>query len=138
MNSLASIIRRLYIGLEAIGYFLCHPFDITHLTIVRRYVDAQGHYIGELYDGDSRDAKMIGMSCDSWPLNADITSLPPSPRICWRLSFLDPLPANTLRVGAMEPRDNAKVQEYLAIRRYSIIRVVVLNRFVEHVMGITE
>ena len=120
--------------LKAAWYFLAHPFDVTYLTIVRRYVDAQGHYIGELYDGNARDAKMIGASCDNWPLDADTMPLHDSPTICWRKSFLEPMPANTLRVGAMEPADNAKVQAYMAERRYGIVRVTVLNRFVENAM----
>lgn len=121
--------------LKAIIFVVCHPFDIFYLTVVRRYVDAQGHYIGELYEGNDRTAKMIGASCDNWPLNADEHPLPPSPRVCWREDFLAPLPDNTLRVGAMEPQDNAKAQAYVALRRFCILRVTVLNRFVEHVLG---
>ena len=119
--------------LKAIVYFLCHPFDIVNLTVVRRYIDAQGHFIGELYEGDGRDAKMIGASCDNWSLDADVKPLIGLPRICWRKSFLDPLPVNTLRVGALEPRDNAAVQAYIATRQFAVIRVAVLNRFIEFV-----
>ena len=121
--------------LRAVWYTLCHPFDIVHLTVVRRYVDAQNHFIGELYEGNDRDAKMIGASCDSWPLNADQCPLPNNPRVCWKMDFLAPLPANTLRVGAWEAADNAKVQAHLSIRRFCPLRVTVLNRFVEHVLG---
>jgi len=121
--------------IKALAYRLCHPFEIVTFTVVRRYVDAQGHYIGELYDGSDPDSKMIGASCDSWPLNADTSPLPDNPRVCWRLSFLDPLPVNTLRVGALEPKDNAKVQAYVSMKRFNTMRVSVHNRFVEHVMG---
>ena len=120
--------------LKAIGYFLCHPFDTFNVTIVRRYADAQGHYIGELYEGDGRDAKMIGASCDNWPLNADIKALPMHPRVCYRKSFLEPLPDNTLRVGAFEPSLNVIVQEYVAARRFLPLRVTVRNRFIEYVL----
>lgn len=120
--------------LKAIGYFLCHPFDTFNVTVVRRYADAQGHFIGELYEGDGRDAKMIGASCDNWPLNADIKALPMHPRVCYRKSFLEPLPDNTLRVGAFEPSLNVIVQEYVAARRFLPLRVTVRNRFIEYVL----
>lgn len=121
--------------LQAIWYTAMHPFDTFNVTVVRRYVDAQGHFIGELYDGDGRNARMIGYACDNWPLNADTAALPMHPRVCYAKSFLDPLPKNTLRVGAMEPSDNADVQAYVAMRRWCPLRITVLNRFVEHVLG---
>lgn len=120
--------------LKALWFAAVHPFEVFHLTIVRRYADAQGNYIGELYEGNGRDARMIGASCDNWPLNADTEPLPGFPSVCWTHSFLEPMPKNTLRVGAMEPQDNAKVQAYIACRRWLPLRVTVLNRFVEHVM----
>ena len=123
--------------LKAIAYFLCHPFDIVKLTIVRRYVDAQGHYIGELYEGAGRYSRMIGATCDNMSLNADMATYGVDPFICYSKSFLDPLPAYTLRVGALEPSFNAIVQEYIALRRFNRVRVIVLNRFVEHVMGLS-
>jgi hypothetical protein len=119
---------------KAIWYFVLHPFDIIHLTVVRRYADAQKNFIGELYEGDGRDARMIGASCDNWPLNADSSPLPHNPRLCWQQDFLAPLPKNTLRVGAMEPENNKSVQDYIAIRRFSVIRITVLNRFVEYIL----
>lgn len=111
-----------------------HPFDITHLTIVRRYADAQGHYIGELYEGNGRNALMIGASCDNFPLDQDTRPEMANPKICWRHSFLEPLPENTVRVGSFEPQLNGFVQRYMARRRFCITRLLVLNRFVEHVM----
>jgi hypothetical protein len=128
MNSILSFVK-------ALAHSAWHPFDILHLTIVRRYADAQGNYIGELYEGDGRGAKMIGASCDNWPLNADVAPLPAMPRVCWKKEFPEPLPKNTLRVGAMEPQDNARVQAYVALRRFCVIRITVMNRFVEHVLG---
>jgi hypothetical protein len=117
--------------LKAIVYFIAHPFDTFNVTIVRRYADAQGHFIGELY----QDERMIGASCDNWPLNADMETYGVRPSLCYRKSFLEPLPSNTLRVGAFEPSLNAIVQEYVALRRFLPLRVMVHNRFVEHVMG---
>lgn len=119
---------------KALWYAAWHPFDPVHFTVVRRYVDAQGHFIGELYEGDGRDARMIGASCDNWPFNADVSPLPGHPSLCWRKDFLAPLPVNTLRVGAMEPRDNEAVQSYVASRQLCPIRITILNRFVEHVL----
>lgn len=128
--------------LQAIGYTLMHPFEAVHLTIVRRYADAQGNFIGELYErfeyGHATESgagwRMIGASCDNWPLDADVSPIPMHPKVCWSRSFLEALPQNTLRVGAMEPQDNADVQAYVARRRFLPLRVTVLNRFVEHVM----
>lgn len=102
--------------------------------MVRRYADAQKNFIGELYDGAGRDAKMIGATCDNWPMNADVKGLPGMPSLCWKKEFLAPLPANTLRVGALKPEDNKTVQDYIACRRFSPIRITVLNRFVEHIL----
>lgn len=120
--------------IKAILYFIRHPFSTLELTIVRRYADAQGHYIGELYKGKDRDAHMIGASCDNWPLNANTHALLDKPSLCWRYSFLDPLPGNTLRVGSFDPKDNARVQTYIAMHRFNRVNIVVLNRFVEHVL----
>ncbi len=119
---------------KALAYVMCHPFDIFYLTVVRRYVDAQGHFIGELYEGTGREAHMIGASCDNWPLDADTSPLPGFPSVCWRKSFLDALPKNTLRVGSFEPESNARVQAYVAMRRWLPLRVTVHNRFVEYIL----
>jgi hypothetical protein len=131
------MLQSIWLFMRAIAFVVCHPFDILYLTVVRRYVDAQGNYIGELYEGTDRDAKMIGASCDNWPLNADQCPLPANPRVCWKEQFTATLPANTLRVGAWEAIDNAKVQAHISIRRFCILRVAVLNRFVERVLGET-
>lgn len=122
--------RSLFTFLKSLAYFITHPFDTFNVTIVRRYVDAQGHYIGELY----QDSRMIGASCDNWPLNADTSPIAMHPRVCWRKSFLDPLPPNTLRVGAFEPYLNGIVQEYVSVRRWLPLRVTVQNRFIETVL----
>lgn len=121
--------------LKALWYTAMHPFEVFHLTVVRRYVDAQGNYIGELYEEiGPYTSRMIGMSCDNWPLDADISPIPLYPKVCYTKSFLDALPKNTLRVGAMAPQDNVDVQAYVGCRRFLPLRVTVLNRFVEHIM----
>jgi len=116
--------------LKSTGYFLCHPFDTFNVTIVRRYADAQGNYIGELYENE----RMIGASCDNWPLNDTVASSLRHSRVCYSKSFLEPLPDNTLRVGAFEPSLNVIVQEYVAARRFLPLRVTVCNRFIEYVL----
>lgn len=128
------LMTQLYSLIRAVAFVAIHPFDIVHLTVVRRYADAQGHFIGELYEGSSRDARMIGASCDNWPLDADVKALPPHPSVCFSKSFLEPLSANTLRVGALEPQDNARVQAYIATRRFCVLRFTVLNRFIETIL----
>lgn len=117
--------------LRAIGYLLLHPYDTVTLTVVRRYVDAQGHFIGELYEGTGRSARMVGMTCDNLPL--EVVSKTPI-RLCWKQDFLAPLPANTVRVGGQEPQENAGVRAFIALRRFCPQRIAVLNRFVEHVL----
>lgn len=119
---------------KACWYFALHPFDVVYLTVVRRYADAQKHFISELYEGEGRAANMIGASCDNFPLNADTRALPVKPSLCWGRDFTAPLPANTLRVGAFDPKENEAVRRYMAVRRFSIIRITILNRFVEHIL----
>jgi hypothetical protein len=116
--------------LKAVWYFVAHPFAVVKLTVVRRYVDAQGNYIGELY----KDGRMIGASCDNWPLDVDMHRLIASPKLCWRYSFLEPLPQYTIRVGGIEPGTNTLVQAHIAERRFCDIKITVVNRFVEHVL----
>lgn len=116
---------------KALVYVLFHPFEIVHFTIVRRYADAQKHFIGELYEGNGRDAKMIGVTCDNLPIEA-------KPNVhyslCWRQDFLAPLAPDTIRFGAQEPANNEQVRKYIAMRRFCILRFTILNRFVEHIL----
>ena len=69
---------------------------MTKLAIVRRYVDMNGRYIGELY----LNGTMIGASQDNLPLEY------PGGHFwfldTWR-SFLKPLTWRTVRVGGTEP-----------------------------------
>ncbi len=101
------------------------------MTIVRRYVDAQKHFIGELYEGEGRTARMIGMSCDSLPFT--IEHAQPSALQCF-CEFTAPMKANRIRVGGQEPTDNAHVWKHVARWRFCIVRITVLNRFIERVM----
>lgn len=119
--------------IKALYYALFHR-ETLRLTIVRRYVDAQGHYIGELYVGEGREAKMIGMACDNLPFDAETKKIYSLVNLCYSYSFLDRLPPQTIRVGGTEPKDHSATQEYMKLRRYCKIRVTVLNRFVEYVL----
>ncbi len=106
-------------------------YRIIHLTIVRRYVDAQSNFIGELYMGNGRDAKMIGMSCDSFPFNNEGAV---RGQIDFKHDFTEPMGANVIRVGGQEPAENATVRSAIALVRYCPMTITILNRFVEHVL----
>lgn len=112
--------------IRALFYALIH-LEPIELTIVRRYVDAQKHFIGELYV----DGKMIGASCDNLAFNGAILQ---APKLCWRYDFTEPMPRNTIRIGGTEPGNHAAAREYIALRRFCTKRYAILNRFVEHVM----
>ncbi len=116
--------------LQAIWYKSIHPHEIVYLAVVRRYVDAQKNFIGELYD----NGKMIGASCDNLPLNADVNPLPGEPKLCWGKDFLSPLPVNTIRVGSFEPKDNDSVRRRMSDRRFQTFRIEFRNRFAEHIL----
>lgn len=119
--------------IKAFVYAMFHWSPIQ-LTVVRRYVDAQKNFIGELYEGEGRTAKMIGVTCDNLPFDIEQLYLIRRPRLCWRREFTEFLPLDTIRVGALEPENNEQVRQYVARRRFCAIRYAVLNRFVEHVM----
>lgn len=116
--------------IKSAWYAFRHPYETVELTVVRRYVDAQKNFIGELY----ASGKMIGASCDNFPFNADKAPLTGKPRVCYSLDFTAPLPENTIRVGAFDPQENDQVRAYMALRSTLPVRVTILNRFVEHVL----
>lgn len=116
--------------LRAVAYLLCHPGETVSLTVVRRYADARKRFIGELYEGDGPTAKMIGMTCDNLPLKVEPKT---ACTVRWGRDFLGELEPNTVLVGAAEPQDNVKVHAYISTRRFCS-QVVVLNRFVEHIL----
>jgi len=122
----------LILFLKALLYILAHPFEPVHYTIVRRYADAQKHFIGELYEGDGRYARMIGMSCDS--LSLEVAPNKPG-HVQWGVSFLDPMLPDTIRAGGATPDEQVYTREYVSLRRFSPVRITVLNRFVEHILA---
>jgi hypothetical protein len=111
----------------------------VHLAIVRRYVDANGHYVGELYMygmfAGMGTYRLIGCSLDSLPLDMAALSLGDAPNtLDLEHDFLAIMPPNTLRVGAAEPKDNEGVRQMIARIPRRNIRLVIQNRFIEHIM----
>jgi hypothetical protein len=108
----------------------------AHLTIVRRYVDANGSYVGELYMRDtSGNDRMLGMSLDTLPREMGSLLLCDAPNtLDLKNDFLAPMLSNTIRVGAAEPKDNDAVRARIArIPRWNI-GLIIQNRFIEHVL----
>lgn len=113
--------------------------ELVHLAIVRRYQDANGSNVGELYMHSTFAGvaahKMIGCSLDTFPLDLGSLSLADEPGALDLLhDFLAPIAANTMRVGAMEPENNEKVRAMIGQLPRRNIRLVIQNRFVEHIM----
>ena len=100
-----------------------------NLDIVRRYQDAQGHNVGELY----RDGVCIGYSLDSFPLDT-VSLLLQYDTLDLEHEFLVPMLPNRIRVGSMEPTHNDAVREMIARIPRKNIRITFQNRFVEHVL----
>ena len=109
---------------------LC-DFSSIQLAIVRRYADANGHYVGELYAMQGKAYVMIGASLDSLPLEYTGGRM-------WRLDtkrdFLAPMPRNVVRVGAVEPENNEYVRRIVARMPRMNMSLLVQNRFIERVM----
>lgn len=105
----------------------------VELCVVRRYVDMNGRYVGELYLHEPKNVwNMIGASLDNLPLEYAGGVL------CWRLdtrkSFLAPLAARTLRVGGLTPEEDGATRERIQALSKWNMRLIVQNRFVEHVL----
>jgi hypothetical protein len=109
------------------------------LAIVRRYADANGSYVGELYiEGTIAGVsayRMIGASLDSFPLNASrLLEGEPYYAIDTDNDFLAPMPPIRIRVGAMDPRDNDAVRRMVGRLPRRRMTIVIQNRFIEHVL----
>ena len=99
------------------------------LTIVRRYQDACGQNVGELY----RNGVCIGYSLDSFPLDI-VSLLPQYDTFDLEHEFLAPMVADRIRVGSMVPADNDSVRAMISRIPRKNIRVAFQNHFVEHVL----
>jgi hypothetical protein len=109
------------------------------LAIVRRYQDANHNFVGELYRYDTFAGigayRLVGCSLDSLAVDLTALSLADEPRtLDLAHDFLEPMPANTLRVGAATPIDNDTVRLMIRDIPRRNIRLVIQNRFIEHVL----
>lgn len=109
----------------------------SSLAIVRRYLDANGSFVGELYVLGSfagvAGYHMIGVSLDTLPFAAREVGVF---TLDTEHDFLAPMPEGYVRVGAQDPRDNDRIRS--EVRRMSKNGPIVLqvqNRFVEHVLS---
>jgi hypothetical protein len=128
--------------IDKLWLWFCNLFkrELVHLAIVRRYADANGHYVGELYMYDTFAGvgcyRLVGCSLDSLALDLRALSLADEPGALDLLhDFLAPLAANTLRVGAAEPKDNERVRQMIGKLPRRNIRLVIQNKFIEHIMA---
>lgn len=107
------------------------------MAIVRRYADANGSFVGELYLLGSfagvLQFSMIGVALDTLPFEArDVQAFD----LDVEKDFLAPMPEGCVRVGAQDPRDNDAVRAHVAkLAKTGTIRLQIQNRFVEHVMS---
>jgi|ERR1019366_1631754 hypothetical protein len=119
-----------------VGLFVRKP---VFLVIVRRYQDANRNNVGELYLEHIQNGKlvyrMIGVSLDSFSLDLVGLYQGADTWLDTRHDFLDPLPPATVRVGALDPKDNDAVRKMVARLPQRALRVIVQNRFIEHVLG---
>lgn len=111
----------------------------VHLAVVRRYRDANGNYVGELYREQTRNGissyEMIGASLDSFALGTGSLDLSKTPYVLDVVNdFLALMLSNRLRVGAMDPKDNDAVREMIGRLPRRRMTVVIQNCFIEHVM----
>lgn len=111
----------------------------VHLAVVRRYADANGDYVGELYMygifAGVGSYRMIGCSLDAFPLTLASLSLGDEPKaLDLAHDFLAPMAANTFRVGAADPKDNETIRQMIGKIARRRIRLVIQNKFIEHVL----
>jgi hypothetical protein len=121
--------------------WLYRLFDTTpcHIAIVRRYADCNGSFVGELYLysvlAGIGSYRLVGCSLDSFPLDLGSLSLGDAPHALDLVhDFLEPMPRNTLRVGAPIPVDNDTVRRMISNIPRRNIRLVIQNKFIEYVL----
>jgi hypothetical protein len=122
----------MWLRLRLHGLFAAKP---VKLAIVRRYADANGSYVGELYmEGNIAGVsayRMIGVSLDTLPIDAVKLET-------WRLDtlndFLVPMSPETIRVGAIDPKDNDSVRKMVRKLPRKNMTLIIQNRFIEHVL----
>src|SRR6202171_449605 len=113
----------------------------VRLAIVRRYQDANGSYVGELYLHETVTRKhdtfdgymMIGASLDTLPFDSqtktDVFALDTYN------DFLEPMPPMTVRVGTLcTPADNESIRKMVRALPRRNMTLTIQNRFIEYVM----
>jgi hypothetical protein len=127
-----NMLERLY--RFVMGLFFRGP---VRLAIVRRYTDANGSFVGELYlERSGKEGvpyEMIGASLDTLPFDSqnatDVFALD-----TWN-DFLEPMPPMTLRVGTLcTPADNAAMQKMVRGLPRRNMTLVIQNRFIEAIL----
>lgn len=110
----------------------------VRLAIVRRYRDANGSNVGELYieqeRGGVRTYNMVGMSLDTLPFELSRPIGLSGGTLDTDNDFLAPMPNYRVRVGALSPQDNDSVREMVARLPRRRMTLTVQNRFIEHVL----
>jgi hypothetical protein len=118
-----------------IGLFKRSP---VRLAIVRRYADANGAYVGELYmQGTFAGVsayRMMGASLDTLPLDYSDNEHSGFTLDAEHDFLRLPMPPMTVRVGGLSPVDDIQVRREIFKLRHKPIELVVQNRFIEHVM----
>lgn len=104
----------------------------VRLVVVRRYQDANGSYVGELYMDTERGCEMIGASLDNLPVEMEDLHATPD-LLDTEHDFLDPFPAPQIRVGSLTPEDNDRVRHMVGKLPRGRMTVSVRNRFIEPV-----
>lgn len=115
------------------------------LAIVRRYQDANGSYVGELYLYEKVSRKpdaiegfvMIGASLDTMPFGA-MSEKGHRWTLDTRNDFLAPIVSGVLRVGSFTPQENETVKQKIARLPRRRMLLTIQNRFVEDVKAVQE
>jgi hypothetical protein len=107
------------------------------MAVIRRYTDANGSYVGELYMlgtfAGILGYQQIGMSLDTLPFDSQNGVL--SFDLDVEHDFLAPMPNGCLRVGASDPRDNDAVRRHVArLAHEGTIALQIQNKFIEYVL----
>lgn len=103
------------------------------VEIVRKYTDANGAYIGEMYVCHSaNETEFIGVTLDTFPLACKrLTGVYPD----LYNDFLVPIPDDVFRVGAMHPEDYAKTVRRAKAFNWKNAHIVISNRFIEEILA---
>lgn len=110
--------------------------ELVDLYIRRKYQDANGNYVGELYANDvtvkgKKVTAMIGVSLDSLDFN-DTFGFPNE--LDLQHDFLAYMPKDRVRLGSLDPKDNDAVRNRYRFYPSHLIRINIANCFIESVL----